>query len=239
MDRDQLLNDPETAFRVGLDGRQSTMWTAMPGIVISVNPVAMTVVVQVAIMGMVSDSTGNDIPTVIKPLPDVPIVFPSGGGFALTFPIIPGDEGLVVFGSRCIDSWWQNSGIGIPMENRMHDLSDGFFIPGPKSQPNVLPSVSATAVQLRNKLGTTYVGIDAAGLVQFKNPVTSLKVTLNGMLDLLTNLQTALTAFAGVAATDPIAAVTAGAATTLDAALPALSAAITAYKTAVIGGLLE
>ena len=33
------------------------------------------------------------------------------------------------------DSWWQSGGIGVPIESRMHDLSDGFAILAPTSQP--------------------------------------------------------------------------------------------------------
>ena len=36
-----------------------------------------------------------------------------------------------------------------PAETRMHDLSDGFVIPGPYSQPKVIPDVSTEAVELR------------------------------------------------------------------------------------------
>ena len=65
----------------------------------------------------------------------MPVVFPGGGGFALTFPVAAGDECLVVFASRCIDAWWQSGGVGEPMEPRMHDLSDGFALIGVRSQP--------------------------------------------------------------------------------------------------------
>lgn len=41
-DRNQLLNDAEAAQRAVLDGRQSTIWTAMPGIVKAVNLTKLT-----------------------------------------------------------------------------------------------------------------------------------------------------------------------------------------------------
>jgi len=90
-------------------------------------------------------------------------VWPRAGGFALTFPIAAGDEVLVVFASRCIDSWWQSGGVGAPAEARMHDLSDGFAILAPTSQPKKLTGVSSTNVQLRDESGTTYVEITPDG----------------------------------------------------------------------------
>ena len=52
----------------------------------------------------------------------------------MTFPLSEGNEGLVVFASRCIDNWWLSGGVQSQAEVRMHDLSDGFFIPGCFSQ---------------------------------------------------------------------------------------------------------
>jgi len=50
----------------------------------------------------------------------------------------------------------------------MHDLSDGFAIPGPKSSPNVISGISAVNVQLRSDDGETYLEITPAGVVKIK-----------------------------------------------------------------------
>lgn len=178
MDRRGLLNDPEETQRLILDGRQSTMWSAMPAIVTKVNLTAMTIECQPAIQGTISDE--NNVTTYVNlpVLADVPIVFPSAGGFTITFPIAVGDEVLVVFASRCIDAWWQSGGIGKPIEARMHDLSDGFAMPGPKSQPKVLPSISSTDLQIRNQAGTSFISLKADGTVQ----ITAATVNITGNL---------------------------------------------------------
>lgn len=181
MDRAQLLNDSEEALRLALDGRFSNAWTALPGIVQSVNLTAMTVEVQPTIQGVILDEVGNKNFVNLPLLVDVPIVFPSAGGFTITFPIAAGDEVLVIFSSRCIDSWWQSGGIGKPMEARMHDLSDGFALPGPKSQPNVLTGISSTALQIRKNDASSYIEIAADGKIKFVasevDIVGNLKVT--------------------------------------------------------------
>lgn len=170
MDRRELLNDAEETMRLVLDGRQSMIWTAIPGIVTSVDLEKMTISVQPAIQGTVALEDGSSQAVNLPILLDVPICFPSAGGFILTLPIVAGDEVLVILASRCIDAWWQSGGIGRPIEARMHDLSDGFAIPGPASQPNVVPSISATGAQLRNKAGTTYVEISADGKIKLVSP---------------------------------------------------------------------
>jgi hypothetical protein len=130
-------NDLHEALRVALDGRQAKMWTALPGVIQSYNAQAMTCVVQAAVQVRVTDRNNVTTYQSIKPLLDCPVVFPGGGGCWMTFPLAKGDECLVVFGSRGIDFWWQQGGVQPPAEARMHNLSDGFVIPGPFSQPRV------------------------------------------------------------------------------------------------------
>jgi hypothetical protein len=179
VDRNSLLNDTETSLRVALDGRQSNLWTAFPAIVESVDFAAMTLEAQPAIQGVVNNPDG--ITTTVVNLPllvDVPICFPSAGGFLLTLPIKAGDEVLIIIASRCIDAWWQNGGVQPPMEARMHDLSDGFALPGPRSQPKVVGGISTTGAQLRNDSGTTYIEIAANGKIKLVSP-TSIDITGN------------------------------------------------------------
>lgn len=170
MDRNQILNDPETAQRYALQGLQSQMWTAMPAIVQSVNLQAMTVECTPAIQGVITDSNGVKSYVTMPPLVDVPICFPSAGGFSLTLPIAIGDEVLAVIANRCIDSWWQSGGIQQPIELRMHDLSDGFAIPGPRSQPRVVPNINTTNAQLRTEDGTCYLEITPDGKINLVAP---------------------------------------------------------------------
>lgn len=176
MDRRGLLNDHIEAQTLVLNGRQATIWTALPCIVTKVNFATMTLECQPAIQGTVTDENNVTVNINLPVLVDVPIVFPSAGGFTITFPLKAGDEVLVVIASRCIDAWWQ---LGCPLdangrpttqvalETRMHDLSDGFAIPGPKSQPNVIPSISSTGLQIRNDAGTTYMELTADGKIKF------------------------------------------------------------------------
>ena len=130
----------------------------------------MTCVVQPTIKILVRQSDGTQVATQIPVLRDVPIVFPCAGGFAITLPIQQGDEVLVIFASRCIDGWWQNGGVQNQAEFRLHDLSDGFAIPGPQSLPNVLPSISADTAQLRTRDGSAYIELTADGVVNIVAP---------------------------------------------------------------------
>lgn len=176
-DRRELLNDLEEGFRVAFDGRQVGIWTAIPGIVQSVNMVKLTCVVQPAIQGSIINQNGVSTLVNLPLLVDCPIVFTKGGGFLFTVPLAVHDEVLVVFSSRCIDAWWQQGGVQPAMELRMHDLSDGFAIPGPFSQPKrPLGPVSTDTMQMRNDAGDAYVEIDGSGNIN----IVGNTVVING-----------------------------------------------------------
>lgn len=169
MDRRERLQDLDTTFLSALRGHQAGLWTAMPGVVKAFDPSKMTVSVQPTIKARVRNEDGSSAWVQIPMLVDCPVIYPGGGGFTLTFPIQDGDECLVVFASRCIDSWWQSGGVQIPAEMRMHDLSDGFAFVGPRSQPRKLdPVVVSDGAELRNEDRTAYIKIDAANNVWLK-----------------------------------------------------------------------
>ena len=178
--RDQILNDPETAMRTALDSNQAQMWVAFPAIVTSVDLTAMTLECTPAIKGIQTNPNGSTQYVTLPPLVDVPICFPSAGGFSLTLPITTGDEVLIVIASRCIDSWWQQGGIQVPMETRMNDLSDGFAIPGPRSQPRKVSAISAANAQLRTDDGTCFLEITPGGQINMTAPAG---VKITGKLD--------------------------------------------------------
>lgn len=183
MDPRERLNDREEAIRVALDAFQSRLHTSLPGVVVSYDRTKMTAVIQPTIMFEVRDQAGTWRPVKLPVIPDVPVQWPGGGGFSLTFPLAAGDEGWLVFSERCIDAWWQLGGTQVQAEHRMHDLSDAMFLPKVRSLPKVLsPNPSATTVQLRRDDGTTYVEVTPSGDI---NLVSTDKVNIvapNGII---------------------------------------------------------
>lgn len=154
------------------------MRVAMPGIIQSFDPDAVTALVQPAIRYIERDNDGNTSTQDYPLLVDVPVVFPRGGGCTLTFPVKEGDECLVIFADRCIDFWWQSGGIQEPVDGRMHDLSDAFCIVGPQSQAKKISGISTTAAQLRTDDGAAFIELAAGGAVT----ITSPQITINGPL---------------------------------------------------------
>lgn len=159
--------EPQLAMDAALDRLQSRIWTKLPCVVTAVEADRQHVTVQPTVMGLQRnvDASGNVTWSNIQLplLPMVPIKFPSGGGFTMTFPVAIGDEGTVSFASRCIDNWWQQSGVQPQLapngvgSARKHDLSDGFFELGGRSQPKLLASVNGNSVQIRADDGSAAI----------------------------------------------------------------------------------
>jgi hypothetical protein len=110
-------------------------------------------------------------------LSDVPIIMPRAGGFAITFPIQPGDECIVHFCDKSFDAWHQS---GDDTNNqivwRRHDLSDGVAAFAVWSTPNALAAYSTDSMQIRNDEGT--IGIDiAAGKITIICPAIEAAAT--------------------------------------------------------------
>lgn len=177
----------EDAIRASLRGHQAGVWTALPAIINSFDATTLTCTAQPAIQAQVRAEDGSTSWVTLPLLVDVPVCFPRGGGCTLTFPVAAGDEALIVFASRCIDSWWQSGGVQVQAELRMHDLSDGFAIPGPFSQATKISGWSGSSVQLRSNDGNTYVDLNpTSGAVKVVAPggfeVDAPTITLNGQL---------------------------------------------------------
>lgn len=181
IDRRERIEDLETTLIAVLEGERATLWTALPGIVNTYDASKQTCTIKAAPQCLRRNKDGTDTLVNIPLLVDCPVVFPGGGGFTLTFPIAAGDEALVIFASRCIDSWWDTSAIAPQSEFRMHDLSDGFVLVGPRSRPKALSAASTSCVELRSDDHATYVQLDAAGNINMKaisvNVIGNLTVT--------------------------------------------------------------
>jgi hypothetical protein len=94
---------------------------------------------------------GDDNTLITDDLPvinNVPVAFPSGGGFVLAFPLAQGDTVLLVFSERSIDQWKTKGGEVDDKNTRNHDLSDAFAVPCVRALPQKLQGVSASKLVL-------------------------------------------------------------------------------------------
>jgi hypothetical protein len=154
--------DWDEATRQDQEAHQSRIWTAMPVIIGKHIPDKMTVEAQPSVQLANLQSDGTIKWRSIPSAPDMPLLYLGGGGAVITNPVKQGDEGLVVYSSRSIDNWWQQGGVQPQFDNRMHSLSDGFVIPGFRSQQRKLANISQNTWQLRDEAGKVYLDFDPA-----------------------------------------------------------------------------
>ncbi len=181
MDRRERSGETTTSLLAAFEGLQSTIWTALPGIIQSWDAEKRTARILPALKIKVLQKDGTFIWVMMPELLDCPVHFAGGGGLTLTFPLKAGDECLVVFASRCIDNWWAMGSPGNKTaqeqaEFRMHDLSDGFCIAGFSSKPKVIPGISTTNAQLRTDDGSCFLEMTPDGFVTIISP-TAINLT--------------------------------------------------------------
>lgn len=172
----QLTATPEEAHAAQIDGRLKDLHTCLPGIIASFDPVTQTASVQPAIKRIFTEHGAVNLPLCV----DVPVAFPGGGDFFLTFPVKAGDECILMFSERAIDNWHVSGGTQTPAEYRMHDLSDGIAIVGLNSQPRKIPTFNATDTELRSRDGMTHITMKPNGTIKNVNAGGSTELTPAG-----------------------------------------------------------
>lgn len=110
---------------------------SMPARIISFD--AATKTAQVEIMLNMEDEQGNSVE--YPPLTDCPCLFTRGGGFHVVHGYDSGDDGVVLFSDRCIDSWFESGAKTTPLDFRIHSMSDAYFIGGADNLTNVSPVI--------------------------------------------------------------------------------------------------
>ncbi len=111
--------------------------------------------------------TYSDIPS--KILPNVPVIFPSGGGFSLTFPVKKDDECLIVFNQRPIYDWQISSEGGLMEDGGIKDYSvnNALVLVGinsGESVKNALPNINPDFPEIRKNDGSVAMRVTDDGI---------------------------------------------------------------------------
>lgn len=180
-DARQLTPDFYQAMRQIIEQEFLDVFTAMPGQVSSYDDATKLAVVQPTLQVKYRDEAAAKNRPLIS---NVPVIFPKMGKAHVRFPVNPGDEGLVIWSQRSIDTWLANGGVVDPGDNRKFDYSDAFFLIGATSQTNILETKgAATSAEFVND--KMVIEILPSGKIKIKNDTAEL-------LDLIDQQLTAL-----------------------------------------------
>lgn len=117
-------------------------------------------------------------------LVDVPVFTLLGGSGSIQMPIASGDECLVLFCDRNLDTWFVTGSDALPPTGRCHDLSDGVALVGLSSRVSTLPAYD------------THVNISVPGgkkLVVKSTGSATAEILGSASLALLSELQSVVT----------------------------------------------
>lgn len=117
-------------------------------------------------------------------LKSVPVQYPRGGGFEITYPLSEGDEVLCFFADRDFERWLIDGRAGPPQSGRRNTLSDAFCVPGLRDFQDSNVAVGSGLRLQHNASGMT-IRISTAGKVAIEKGGVEL-------LDLIQQLVTAL-----------------------------------------------
>ena len=171
------------------------------GVIQSFNAATQTATVKLALLRNVPtpnpkyDPASNEaaiiyIPMSYPVLADVLVACWGGGGCSLTFPIAPGDECLVCFNDRCLDSWWSTGSTATPPNvPRIHDLSDGIALVGVRSIPNALAGYSTVDAVLQNWAKGSQIAM--GDHIRIATAPASILTLLNNILSALNTINSA------------------------------------------------
>ncbi len=144
--------------------------TSMPGRVESYDAEKQLIDVQPMVQQIITHEDGTTEPISFAVIPSVPVIFPSGGGFRMSFPITKGDYVLLCFSERSIEAWKSNGGEVNPRDTRSFNLADAFAIPGLHPNPSAWTGAATDAATIGKDGGpqvvfresTVELGADAA-----------------------------------------------------------------------------
>jgi hypothetical protein len=179
---------------------KGTMHTCIPAQIITYNFALQTATVKPTVSGRFQNpDTKSLLPFPLPPIANVPVWFPKGQGglSSYTWPLVPGDNVILVIADRSIDEW-KSTGApeSVPADVRRFDLSDAIAFPGCSSINAPIPAsgVSPTASVLQGtdiRLGSSA----AASPVVLQTLLSAFLATLKIWLDVHVH---------GVAGTPPV-----------------------------------
>lgn len=191
---------------------------ALPAKIVSYDAAKQTADVQPLIKETYENEEGETVSESIPVITSVPIIFPSGGGMRMTFPMSVGDTVMLVFSDRSLDVWQAQGNESDPVDQRRHHITDAVAFPGLHANNAPWSGAEAGVITIGSNSGTAQFAARAdrtdAELAALKNTLAALVTAHNTHIHVLT-----LTAGTGTAAppvitgTAPAAQTTVGSAT--------------------------
>lgn len=157
----------KTVERV-VNSKINEIHTTTIGIIQSFNAETQMAIIQPAIKRIITTENRNSIIYSYENYPllvNVPVIFPGGGDWFMTFPISGGDECLIFSMERSIGNWKEDGGLQEPSSYRRKlSFKDAIAMVGLNSKASSLPNFNASEPELRNRDGDVKLTMGASGV---------------------------------------------------------------------------
>lgn len=178
-----------------IDSKMEEVHTMMPGRVVEFYPATHCVDVKPLLKEPIFDECQNRIsPDDYPVLADVPIRYPGGGGFMITWPLEIGDSGMIEFCEANLAGWLTTGEECEPEFMARHHLSNATFVPDFWARHNITDVISEamrigsrfTGQQLRIDADTVEACAAGATAVDFVALAGKVDALIKQVTDLLT-----------------------------------------------------
>jgi hypothetical protein len=114
--------------------------TSIPGRIKSYDSETQRADVEIVIKRAQESASGPVVEEDYPVIPNVPIAWPKGGGYGITFPLNDGDHVWLIFSESAIGRWRTTGEVRGPGDLARHDLSYPIAIPCDAADANPLPA---------------------------------------------------------------------------------------------------
>lgn len=204
-----MSGDPTSladAVTGAIDATLGKIHTSMPGKVVSYNSLAQTADVQPMCKRQLFNADGEKVYESLPLLPAVPVCFPRGGGYVVTFPLQAGDTVVLVFSEAGLAEFLATGSEAEPWDTRRHHISNAVAIPSisPDTAPLASGDNSARTAgivigkdganeQIRFATGSIKLGADATDFVALASLVNTNLTNIRNFFNTHTHPETGAT----------------------------------------------
>lgn len=145
--------------------------TCLPGTIASYDEATQTATIAPAVKFKYRKADGTIENYAPPAIPKVPIAFPGGEGWSITWPLAAGDPVTLVFAERSLDEWRTVRGSAHEARDvRRFDLTDAIAIPGGRSPADPLPAegydpaalvIRGTLIKLGSSAASDFVALSS------------------------------------------------------------------------------
>lgn len=193
--QEQLSPSTAELLTKAIDARLAELHTGLPAKVVAFDEAKQSCDVQPLLKRIVrdQDDDSKEVEERMPQITNVPIVYPAGGVWSITWPLKAGDIVYLTFAERALDRWLEaDPGQEIDPElSRKHDLSDAVCIPGLRPRTSPLGGISKTDFTI-NRNGVPEMTFKEDGSILIGEGASEFAALGTAMNQFLSDLVTAL-----------------------------------------------